>query len=157
MLSGSGSLTRPPVPHVISATNRGGAIAVHNCVMCYTLRMPLKDREARNTYAREYYKRYPEKHKVMTAKNRILHRTKITSIIQSVKSRPCVDCENSYPPYVMDLDHVRGVKSFNISRAARLGVSINTLLTEIEKCEVVCSNCHRLRTHSPSGTLIPAQ
>lgn len=56
----------------------------------------------------------------------------------------CADCgEND--PIVLDFDHVRGEKSFDIGHA--LGAKgWSTLLKEIEKCDVVCANCHRRRT-----------
>jgi hypothetical protein len=47
----------------------------------------------------------------------------------------------------MDFDHVRGEKLFEIGQAPSKGASLATLLAEIAKCEVVCSNCHRQRTH----------
>jgi hypothetical protein len=45
----------------------------------------------------------------------------------------------------MDFDHV-GIKTANIS-ALMFTVSTGRLVQEIQFCEVVCSNCHRLRTH----------
>jgi len=69
----------------------------------------------------------------------------ISEIVREAKSAPCSDCGKSYPPYVMDFDHRRD-KSFNISEARRRGYSIESIRAEIEKCEVVCSNCHRERT-----------
>lgn len=67
-------------------------------------------------------------------------------IIVKAKSVPCMDCGNSYPWYVMDFDHVRGKKTSNIS--AMRTCNTPRLLEEIEKCDVVCSNCHRFRTYS---------
>ena len=43
----------------------------------------------------------------------------------------------------MDFDHLRD-KKFNISNS--MGMPEAALLAEIAKCEVVCSNCHRIRT-----------
>ena len=71
-------------------------------------------------------------------------------IIDKAKSSPCVDCGNSYIPYVMDLDHVRGHKLFNLAIANALNVSMEVLLAEIDKCDPVCSNCHRIRTWNRS-------
>lgn len=62
-----------------------------------------------------------------------------------LKSQPCTDCGKSYPPYVMHFDHLKD-KTFNISR--RIGHKMSTLLEEIDKCEVVCANCHAIRTHN---------
>ena len=66
-------------------------------------------------------------------------------IIEAAKAGPCADCGIAYPPHVMDFDHVRGVKLRAVG-LLRSG-SVERLLAEIAKCEVVCSNCHRERTH----------
>src|SRR5437879_2447702 len=69
-------------------------------------------------------------------------------LIRRLKNVPCSDCGKCYPPWVMEFDHVRGDKLFNISTS--LGSrSRSALLAEIEKCEVVSANCHRDRTYRP--------
>ena len=74
-------------------------------------------------------------------------RTKqIRQIIEQAKDKPCMDCGIKYPHYVMDFDHVRGVKKFNISAAVGQTTSLKNLVDEISKCEAVCANCHRIRT-----------
>lgn len=60
------------------------------------------------------------------------------------KSVPCADCGENFHYCQMDFDHVRGEKLDCVSRLK----SRNTLLTEIEKCDVVCANCHRKRTQA---------
>jgi hypothetical protein len=47
----------------------------------------------------------------------------------------------------MHFDHVRGEKLFNISRCAWHGITLAKLKVEIAKCDVVCANCHAIRTH----------
>ena len=64
--------------------------------------------------------------------------------LDELKSVPCADCGGSYSPWVMDFDHVRGEKAFNVGSGLSLGVA--RMLAEAAKCEVVCSNCHRERT-----------
>jgi len=44
----------------------------------------------------------------------------------------------------MDFDHVRGVKLFNVGMMTSR--SFELIDAEIAKCEIVCSNCHRIRT-----------
>ena len=46
----------------------------------------------------------------------------------------------------MQFDHVRGPKLFMLGGIDRLGKSLVDIVTEIEKCEVVCANCHSTRT-----------
>lgn len=66
-------------------------------------------------------------------------------IILRAKSRPCVDCNIQYNPWVMDLDHRDPQqKIFELSK--QKACSVKRLLVEIAKCDVVCANCHRERT-----------
>lgn len=62
-----------------------------------------------------------------------------------LKNNPCSDCKIQYPSYVMQFDHVRGEKSFDL---ANYGTSSTArILEESLKCDLVCSNCHAERTH----------
>lgn len=71
----------------------------------------------------------------------------VRAFVVAHKSKPCADCGHSYPPYVMDFDHVRGQKKFELSQFyVRLYTPRAELLEEIAKCDVVCANCHRERT-----------
>lgn len=73
-------------------------------------------------------------------------RNKKRVYIQEVKSTSCCDCGENYPYWVMDFDH-RGGKSFNIGNSLST-YSFEDVIAEISKCDVVCSNCHRDRTHA---------
>lgn len=71
----------------------------------------------------------------------------ISDFIDSRKVDPCLDCGKSYPPYVMDFDHRPGeVKLFAIAKARNVGYSLEKVQAEIDKCDLVCANCHRERT-----------
>jgi len=86
------------------------------------------------------------------SKKRIAERNK--RIIREFKNVPCADCRKRYPFYVMDFDHVRGKKECGIANfVTRKGCSVEKLLEEIAKCDVVCANCHRKRTHKRSSGL----
>jgi hypothetical protein len=66
------------------------------------------------------------------------------ALIQFLKARPCADCGGSFPSICMDFDHVSGVKLMAIGQMGRYSVA--RILEEVSKCEVVCANCHRIRT-----------
>jgi hypothetical protein len=63
----------------------------------------------------------------------------------------CTDC-GERDPFVLTFDHVRGMKRANVSDMVRDGLGLETLKAEIEKCDVVCYNCHSLRTQERSGS-----
>lgn len=57
----------------------------------------------------------------------------------------CFICGYNAHPAALDFNHVRGVKHFNISQDSK--VALDKLLAEIDKCDVLCSNCHRIHTY----------
>jgi hypothetical protein len=71
-----------------------------------------------------------------------------TELIKRLRDRPCADCGQRFPFYAMDFDHQVPIeKSAEVPRL--LGrVTTERLLEEIEKCDIVCANCHRMRTYS---------
>ena len=86
----------------------------------------------------------------LKAKNRFYKQTyrgKVRRIIQGIKSQPCMDCGIQYPFYVMQFDHRPDEeKTFNIGPSVG-SYSLETILEEIAKCDVVCANCHAFRTY----------
>ena len=70
--------------------------------------------------------------------------------LEKLKDRPCADCGVKYPPYVMDFDHRDAeIKVASISWLTLHNTSnLEKIKLEMEKCDLVCSNCHRIRTHN---------
>ncbi len=70
---------------------------------------------------------------------------KTNQIYSLLNQNPCVDCGEK-DILVLDFDHLPGSKKeFSIARGA-LRHSWEKIKAEIDKCEVVCANCHRRRT-----------
>jgi hypothetical protein len=63
-------------------------------------------------------------------------------IFDYLLTHPCIDCGES-DPTVLDFDHVRGEKMYNIADLIRRYSSWATIKSEIDKCDVRCANCHR--------------
>ena len=66
-------------------------------------------------------------------------------MLEYLHAHPCVDCGIN-DIRVLEFDHVRGEKKGTIGYFLST-LQANSLKTEIEKCEVVCANCHRIRTY----------
>ncbi|MGH2731035.1 MAG: hypothetical protein ACRDJI_10575 [Actinomycetota bacterium] len=64
-------------------------------------------------------------------------------VVDHLKKHPCVDCGEA-DVIVLQFDHLED-KEFEISKGIR-DRNWASVLAEIEKCEVVCANCHRRRT-----------
>lgn len=97
-----------------------------------------------NKYTREIY--YPKNKDKVKKRGADRHR-KIKQWLREIKSVPCADCNVTYDPVCMDFDHLpEHEKSFNISNYLRQGGNWTKIQEEIAKCEIVCSNCHRLRS-----------
>jgi hypothetical protein len=62
------------------------------------------------------------------------------------ESTPCADCGQYKRASACDFDHLPGsTKRYGVSQM--MGMSWATITDEIAKCELVCRNCHRERTH----------
>ena len=72
---------------------------------------------------------------------------KVQKMLGRIKEKSgCIDCGKKYPSYVLDFDHVYGKKVSNIGQMLNY-FTIEDILKEVSKCEIVCSNCHRERTY----------
>jgi hypothetical protein len=69
-------------------------------------------------------------------------------ILDELKSSiPCLDCGGTFAPCQMDLDHTdSSAKSCNVSQLMNRPTEL--LVAELEKCHLVCANCHRVRTNT---------
>lgn len=111
--------------------------------------MAYKNPEDQRRCARLHYLRNRAAYLARAKAAKKVARQAVLAAIRAAKSRPCMDCERSYPLFVMQFDHRPGErKSFTISRIPSGVVSRPLLDAEIQKCDVVCANCHAIRTYS---------
>ena len=75
-------------------------------------------------------------------------RNECREYIKQVKTNAvCIDCKVNHPHWVLQFDHL-GNKVFNVGEFARHTSNVETVKTEIAKCDIVCANCHASRTYS---------
>ena len=71
-------------------------------------------------------------------------------VLAYLEANPCVDCGESNL-LTLDFDHINpDEKSYTVSRMVK-DFKWETILKEIEKCEIRCANCHRIRTANQFG------
>ena len=108
-------------------------------------------RPCHSAYHREHYlankQRYIDQ---AAARGRALYKKRTRYLIEYFATHPCVDCGES-DPVVLEFDHV-AEKEFDIGQSLPYR-KWESILAEIEKCEVVCRNCHRRRESRRRGAL----
>ena len=98
---------------------------------------------------REYIRNHYKKNKQYYSDKARTRQKQINQMIDDIKSTtPCKDCGITFPGYVMDFDHLEGHAKIETISRLRCSGNISKIKQEIEKCDVVCSNCHRHRTHT---------
>jgi len=95
-------------------------------------------KEIRNNY----YHKNKKKEKI-AAKQRIIDNRK--KLIKFFEGKKCVDCGEDNL-ICLEFDHIKGKKRADVARLLGGGWSFKSILKEIEKCEIVCANCHMKRT-----------
>lgn len=113
--------------------------------------MPYKDKDyakaKHREYSREHYLKNIDAIKARTAvRNKRIRKENRAYIVDVKESTPCTDCGKNYPFFVMHFDHIYE-KNGSISNLWRSSVSLKRLQQEIENCEIVCANCHAVRTY----------
>lgn len=108
----------------------------------YNKRRPRQPKEAKAVYDRRRYEQRSNETKARVQAQAV----KGASFINSFKGSPCADCGKRFPSFCMDFDHVRGDKTLNLSRMKTH--TRERIEAEIAKCELVCANCHKVRTES---------
>lgn len=95
---------------------------------------------------RSHYENNKDYYKNKAALSNGTANAKRKQYVDKLKSEtPCMDCGNKFPPVAMDFDHRDGNEKYkNVSQL--LKYSWLKMLAEIDKCDIVCSNCHRVRT-----------
>lgn len=85
----------------------------------------------------------------ISKRSRLLRQENFVRLVEYLLEHPCTDCGET-DPVVLEFDHLRD-KEANVS--ALIHRPWRTVEEEIEKCEVVCANCHRRRTYQRQGSL----
>lgn len=83
----------------------------------------------------------------VSSKFRKQHFNELEAIQAFKELQGCSDCFREYPHYVLEFDHLPGFKKFGQVSHILKKYGPDKAWEEIAKCEVVCSNCHKIRTN----------
>lgn len=92
----------------------------------------------------EYSRKHYQANKGVIIQKNIARTQAVRRWVREFKlQNPCKYCSET-EPCCLDFHHLNGEeKTITVALAVNLGWSVERLKTEIEKCEVVCANCHR--------------
>ena len=109
-----------------------------------------------NKWYREYFSK-PDNRKKQIKRVEHINKRQIEEarkyVLDFLNRNPCVDCGEKNP-IVLEFDHRKGVeKVFIISSAlsTKSYITLDLVKTEIEKCDIRCANCHRIKTAKEYG------
>jgi hypothetical protein len=134
---------------------RDNSVSLHRCSRCHELK-PETDfhrsqdgeftycRDCRNAYDRQYY---AERGGPARRARRRAWIDANREWMNSLKAgMPCADCGELFPVFVMHWDHLPGYEKVGEIGTMLGHHSREAILEEIKKCELVCANCHVMRT-----------
>lgn len=109
------------------------------CKQCYSIN--------RTTYSAEHYKKYGHLYRDRARKRRAKIKQELqVKLLEHLTGKSCVICSEN-DPRVLDFDHINPKdKAFGISRAITTAVRWELIQIEMEKCQILCANCHRKKT-----------
>lgn len=106
-------------------------------------------KDCRSSLDAKRYTADSDRRESIRAKRMELRNRNLAYMRDFLSKNPCTDCGNA-DIRVLDFDHLKD-KVKSVSILARVPVSIEKLKKEIDKCEVRCSNCHRIKTYERAG------
>jgi hypothetical protein len=59
----------------------------------------------------------------------------------------CFDCRNKFPHYVLEFDHKPEYIKIDVVYRVLRNYGEDAAWAEVGKCDVVCANCHKIRTY----------
>jgi hypothetical protein len=122
---------------------RKGTLHRH-CKQCYS--------KKRKSYYQEHYQKYQAAYKLRAlSRNNRLRIELRKRLLEYLYDKSCTFCGVS-DIRVLDFDHINpSEKAFSVARALTDCVAWDRILAEIKKCQILCANCHRIRTAEQFG------
>jgi len=113
-------------------------------------------KSCKKLYQREWHRANKSTRLIQIKEYQKRKKNTLQEAINKLKDAPCSDCGNRFPPCAMDFDHRDATtKHKEISTMICRDISsLEKILIEVTKCDLVCACCHRIRTNLRKHTLI---
>jgi hypothetical protein len=111
-----------------------------------------KCKQCQTAYRRVRRAKEKDKHNEDTKRRRV--DMKLRAI--EYKGGKCLDCGEKFPHYVYDFHHVNPDEK-EITPAKLFGRYWHNIVAELDKCVLLCANCHRIRHYSNETSISEAE
>lgn len=113
----------------------------------HTEEIMAKDKQRQAENQRKWYQRNKERIKLDRAETSKQNKKKVRLWFKEFKlNLRCLICLESHPSCLHFHHRDPATKVASVSTLVKAGISIKTILLEIDKCDVLCANCHA-KTH----------
>lgn len=101
-------------------------------------------KKCQSEFSKKHYLSNKDNYRKRAKKNNALYRERNRQFVSYYKHKSgCYFCKEN-TPVCLDFHHLDpSEKEINVSIMSRGANSINSIVKEIDKCVVICSNCHR--------------
>ena len=115
-----------------------GKLHAH-CKSCYASK--------RTLYMKEHYRKYGDQYRLRAReRKRVIKKLRQDQLYAYLVDKKCELCGFS-DIRTLDFDHIDPLtKKFGIARGIATCYPWEAVMSEIKKCRILCSNCHRIRT-----------
>ena len=98
----------------------------------------LKNKEKHNKQCREYYQKHKEEARIRNNNNRVNMRI----VCKEYLGGECVGCGTTEN---LQFDHIdRNLKEYSVGK--RMGNTFAYLKPELDKCQLLCKQCHQIKS-----------
>jgi 5-methylcytosine-specific restriction endonuclease McrA len=114
------------------------------CKACYSIK--------RKLYYKKHYQKYANEYRARAIlRNKLIKGALKLKLSEYLSDKSCSRCGIT-DSRVLEFDHMDpATKSFGINNGIRNSLHWERILEEIEKCQILCANCHRIRTAEQFG------
>ena len=105
----------------------------------------MKTLEEKREQNRKYFKKWYNENKEKQIQKINKRQEEIKRWMTEYKSQLSCEYCGFDNPLALEFHHVKDKKRKNVSYLAAFGASKETILEEIDKCIVLCSNCHQIK------------
>ena len=116
------------------------ALVPYRTFVLYWLMRVRRDERPRNV---DYYRRNRD----LEIQRVRVRQAGMVELLRDLRRVPCGECGGNFKPHQMDFDHRDPAsKSFRVTAGGAMLMATRKVLDEVAKCDILCANCHRIRS-----------